>query len=264
MAALLIIPLLISGYIVLTKHPYHFYRLHRYDGQLLYMKAAVYGFFCLMFAVFVAVLAKWAFSSFHPVTALDKMTAFTKEQSNNRMYSWVILLSITSLAIGYIWGYVAKAIYLIRFIRKALSGSYPSDIKTLMTYLRLSILEPLFSELPINKIFFESMVSKRHILVSLKCGKVYVGVINKISEPNESDAPNQEISIVPVMSGYRHKDTRRVTFTNDYGNLVDVDTSVRIPCSEVSHTSWFERDIHTKIDNNAIAANADQLAEASE
>ena len=264
MAALLIIPLLISGYIVLTKHPYHFYRLHRYDGQLLYMKAAVHGFFCLMIAVFLAIVLKWAFNSYHPVTALDRVTSFTKEQSSNRMYSWMIVLSLTSVAIGYLWGLIAKSIYLLKFIKKALSGSYPSDFKTLTTYLRLSILEPLFSELPINKIFFDSMVRKKHILISLKCGKVYVGMINKISEPNESDGPNQEISIVPVMSGYREKDTKRVTFTNDYSNLSGIDSSIRIPCGEISHTSWFEQDVHNKIDNNAAAANADTLCEVSD
>lgn len=264
MGVLLIIPLLISGYIVLTKHPYHFYRLHRYEGQLLYIKAAVYGFFCLILAVFFAGIMKSVFTSFHPVTLLRSVTDFTKESSSNRMYSWLIILSLTSVMIGYIWGYLAKLYYLLSFMRKALRGKYSGDLKTLSTFFKLSILETLYSELPINKIFFESMVGKKTVLVSLSCGKIYVGVVNKLSEPNESEAPNQQISIVPVMSGYREKDTRQVIFTNDYEKLQDVDTSVRIPCSEISHVSWFEREIYKKIDNNAIAANSETLDKDAE
>ena len=71
-----------------------------------------------------------------------------------------------------------------------------------------------------------------------------------ISEPNEKQGPNLEISIEPIMSGYRDKDNLRVLFSNDYNNLGDNDTSVIFPLSEVSHASWFDMDTHEKVDNN--------------
>ncbi|TOO97436.1 hypothetical protein CGH26_26745, partial [Vibrio parahaemolyticus] len=43
MFALLILPILISGFIVLSIGPKERLRLHRYDGQLLYLKAAKIG-----------------------------------------------------------------------------------------------------------------------------------------------------------------------------------------------------------------------------
>lgn len=52
------------------------------------------------------------------------------------------------------------------------------------------------------------------------------------------------------MSGYRDKDTLRVLFSNDYNDLDGVDTSIIFPLSEVSHASWFNMDIHEKVDNN--------------
>lgn len=251
MAAFLIIPLLISGYIVLTTHPYHFYRLHRYDGQLLYMKAAVYGFFCVAIVILMAIIIKALTSNFHPVTKISEWAAFTKDEAANRRYSWLIIVSSLSVFTGALWGYGAKAWYLLRFIRDLQKGRYQCEIKDIFNYLRLATLAPLFAELPIDRMIFESMVRRKGVLVSLKCGKVYVGVINKLSEPNESEAPNQEISLVPTMSGYRHKDTRRVVILNDYAELKDVDTSIAIPSDEISHISWFTHDVHQKIDNNA-------------
>ena len=252
MAAFLIIPLLISGFIVLTQHPYHFYRLHRYDGQLLYMKAAVYGFFCVSIVVGLAILLKACTSNFHPIAGLSNWTDFTKDESQNRLYSWMIAISISSVLIGTIWGWGAKVWYLIRFMKAYASGTHKCKQEDIFNHLKLSTLAPLLSELPIDKMFFESILHRKSILISMKCGKVYVGVISRISEPNETDAPNQEISLTPVMSGYRDKDTRRIHFINDYKMPSNVDTTINIPRSEVSHTSWFSMETHKTVVSNAF------------
>ncbi len=44
MFALLILPILISGFIVLSINPSYKLKLHRYSGQLLYLKSAKIGF----------------------------------------------------------------------------------------------------------------------------------------------------------------------------------------------------------------------------
>ena len=255
MIALLIVPLLISGFILLTKHPFHFYRLHRYTGQLLYMKAAGYGFFCVMCAAFLAVILKALFTDFHPVMDFAKWTSFTKEDHLNRMWSWFICISLTSIAIGYLWAYTAKAIYVVKFIKALVSdvnrkqAIVPKDIPK---QLKLSVLAPLMLESPMNALFFHSMLYKKSILVTLDCGKVYVGVVSRIAEPNETDAPTQEISLTPVMSGYRHKDTKRIYFINDYANLAHVDTNINIPRSNITHSSWFNEDVHKQVDDSFV------------
>ncbi|HCM3154316.1 TPA: hypothetical protein N3466_000576, partial [Klebsiella quasipneumoniae] len=116
--------------------------------------------------------------------------------------------------------------------------------------IRLNELGKLLSDGSLGQLFFDSATEDRPVLVSLKCRKVYVGTVNMISEPNEKQGPNLEISISPIMSGYRDKDTLRVLFSNDYNDLEDVDTSIIFPLSEVSHASWFNMDIHEKVDNN--------------
>jgi hypothetical protein len=48
MFLLLILPVLVSGYIAFTQNPYHYYRLHRYEGQILYLESAKLCFFCTL------------------------------------------------------------------------------------------------------------------------------------------------------------------------------------------------------------------------
>lgn len=49
--------------------------------------------------------------------------------------------------------------------------------------------------------------------------KVYVGKIISLGEPSETAGMDQDISIMPLMSGYRDKDTLRVNFTTDYAQV---------------------------------------------
>lgn len=253
MAGLLIIPLLISGFLVITKHPHHYYRLHRYDGQLLYIKASVYGFYCFAIAVMLALLIKWLLSSFHPVMSVAAWAEFSNDPAENRWYGWMLIVSLCSVMVGWLWGMLARLGYLLRFARAVLAGRYQCEHRELYHYLRLSVLASLMAEMPTNKLFFESMMSKRTILITLKCSKVYVGVITRLSEPNESDGPIQEISLLPLMSGFREQESRRINFINNYVNLGEADTHITIPRDEVTHASWFTQELHSQIDCNVIA-----------
>ncbi|EFK4392639.1 hypothetical protein NFJ90_12370 [Escherichia coli] len=255
MIAVLLVPLLISGFILLTKHPYHYYRLHRYSGQLLYMKAAGYGFYCVLIAVGSAVITKAVFADIHPVMAIAEWADFTESESQNRLWAWFIIISVTSISIGYIWAYLAKTVYTIKFLKALMAeneGRQSIVPRELMKHLKLSVMAPLMHETPMNSLLFNSLLHKRHILITMDCGKVYVGVVSRITEPNETEAPTQEIALTPVMSGYRNKDTRRICFINDYSALSDVDTNINIPRENITHASWFNEEVHKSVDNTFI------------
>lgn len=75
MFALLIIPLLASGQIIISS-PYRiktYFRLHRYDGQLLYMKVATYGVWCLIASICIAYVMKWLIPRLHLSYLADDM-----------------------------------------------------------------------------------------------------------------------------------------------------------------------------------------------
>lgn len=55
-------------------------------------------------------------------------------------------------------------------------------------------------------------------MLTLSDRRLYVGKVLSLGEPNEAEGLNQEISIKPVMSGYRDKGTLEVHFTKHYAN----------------------------------------------
>lgn len=115
---------------------------------------------------------------------------------------------------------------------------------------KLRTLQDLVTEGSMDSVFFDSLIDRKSILVSMTNKKVYVGIVNALGEPNEKDGPNQQISILPIMSGYRDKDKLNVCFTNDYNNIEGYDTSVIIPVSQITQVSWFTMEVHDQVNNN--------------
>ncbi|HEE1103629.1 TPA: hypothetical protein R6449_005256, partial [Klebsiella pneumoniae] len=108
-------------------------------------------------------------------------------------------------------------------------------------------------------------IPKMPILVTLSSRKVYVGIVNGIQEPTESEAPNSYISIFPIMSGYRDKDTLSITFTNSYPSEVMVNSAITvdslkkhkvknmdilISSEEISHLSWFDFELFEQVNDS--------------
>lgn len=54
MLLLLIFPVLVSGFIACHIHPVYQYRLHRYEGQYLYLKSAELGLYCFFLGTAIA------------------------------------------------------------------------------------------------------------------------------------------------------------------------------------------------------------------
>ncbi len=89
------------------------------------------------------------------------------------------------------------------------------------------------------------------VLLTIKGGKVYVGVLTQATQdPNES---MRFLKITPVLSGYRHKETFQVNFNTNY--VFDIQTEdssavkppsrdILIPVSEVSTMTEFDKDLH--------------------
>ncbi|EKK0303444.1 hypothetical protein PJ747_004895, partial [Escherichia coli] len=204
MFAFLIIPLLVSGFIIITTHPYHFYRLHRYDGQLLYMKAAKYGLWCLIWSVFIAFAIKYYLPSVHIVTQVSQSLSLGENSYQKRITVWLILLSCTSVVIAWLSGIITNWFTTFRsqMIYKLL---YKKDIsiEDSKELVKLRTLQDLVTEGSMDSVFFDSLIDRKSILISMNNKKVYVGIVNALGEPNEKDGPNQQISILPIMSGYR-------------------------------------------------------------
>lgn len=103
MLALLLIPILVSGYIMIVLNPYHYFRLHRHDGQLLYLKVATYGTFCLFCTTIIGVLIKFLLPNFHLIDLIAKNFTLTGDKKNDHIYALLTLLSVTSILFSWIY-----------------------------------------------------------------------------------------------------------------------------------------------------------------
>lgn len=253
MSGLLLIPLLVSGYLYLYNHPYHYYKLHRYDGWLLYMKACSYGLMCVVFSFCLAIALRSMFPHFHLVSFIAGKIKIDKDDIDSRFHAWMLFISISSVLAGAAFGFTCKVKAFVTYCRR----SY-KDASGLLSYERLktgfvlSVLYPIFSDAPLDRMLFDSLLFNKSILVTLRCGKVYVGVIVRISEPNEKNEPNKQISLIPTMSGYRDNQNKRVVFVNEYSNLDKVDTSIAIFKDEIGRVSWYQHEVHNEVDENIL------------
>ena len=68
----------------------------------------------------------------------------------------------------------------------------------------------------LDDLLFRLSIENKNVMLMMDDRKVYVGKIISMGEPSETQGMDQDISIMPLMSGYRDKDTLRVNFTTDY------------------------------------------------
>ena len=85
------------------------------------------------------------------------------------------------------------------------------------------------------------------ILLTLKNSKIYIGVLWKFSENPKSRHESQTISIIPMKSGYRDKNTKKAIWNTDYKEAQDkahlIDMEVIIPRSEIVTFRKFKEEV---------------------
>ena len=247
-----------QSFIHLSQYPKEKLKLHRYDGQLLYLKSAKHGVVYLLITSLLCFLLKdfvIASHSFQPVTWLVdiiKSRDLNKEKisTSEVQFAWLLVISFLTIIFSYFCTYLAQ---LYTFSLDALSEKYYGNKVQSISYLG-----DILKDSPIDSLFYNSFSNLKPILITLKSKKVYVGIVNQLGEPNESSLPNQEISIVPALSGYRSSDKLKVIFTNDYDELDsnENDISTIIKVCEIETTSWFNAEVYERVNGNVDDAQA--------
>ncbi|HEE1103573.1 TPA: hypothetical protein R6449_005191, partial [Klebsiella pneumoniae] len=106
MIALLLIPILVSGYILVVANLYHYYQLHRYDGQLLYLKVAAHGTLSVVGVIATAAALKLLFPNFHPISMLSDILHIKKIVNDNKAETWLALISLASVILSLVWVFI--------------------------------------------------------------------------------------------------------------------------------------------------------------
>lgn len=230
MAFLLLLQLLVSGFLVCLKDPTIYCRLHRYEGQMLYLQVGRYGIYCFLAAMFVtAALAglfshdwgvfcpKWAQTNdaASPVCfavntdfmgALGQMGQDFDISGKNfsQVGVFLVLSGLLTLAMPGL-----GAFFTVKILKWQLKASKEEEIAAYL-------LGESVEHSPICSTLFDAFVDKEEVMITMVDRKVYVGYIMDVGAPTEVTGVNQEILLIPTVSGYRDKDTLKVVYTTDY------------------------------------------------
>jgi hypothetical protein len=191
-------------------HPYYFCRLHRYDGQLLYLLVAKLGLFCLAFAFILCSAALYTFQVngwFDYQTLLENKVVELKyaEPVQAAVYAFVLQIAVISIFIPAPWTLLAR-------IGGRLKGAY-TGFGSASAYHRTRLL----LDTPLGELIFDSVSKTRQMLmVTMADRKVYIGHVDSLGEPSENESPQSTFSFIPNFSGYRDKDTLELKLTTTY------------------------------------------------
>lgn len=226
MLALIIIPILVAGFLACHIHPYHSFKLHRYEGQYLYLKSAELGLACFGIAIILSVSFKSTVLSGVNLFGLQINIFSFLTQSLQEFEignkadivktAWFLIISVLTFIAAFIlkiWGYLGLMFrYRVNPFKTA-----------------IFVMGKLLQDSPLDNLLFNlSLHRNKYAMLTLSNRKVYVGKIISMGEPTETNGIDQDISIMPLMSGYRDTDTLRVKFTTDYSDTdIDIYLSLR-------------------------------------
>lgn len=238
MGLLIIVPLLVSGYMVCIRHPFFYVRLHRFQGQLLYLQVARMGMARLIVSTLLsaAILAmsKQALPILGHVVATDYSNYLgtllvqldIASEKNGTLWVFLMQVGLTALVIPFFW----SAFY-VGAKKKILQ--LETDVQ-LHTLLALGVLEGT----PFRILLRESIVQCRPCMFSLNDRKVYVGIVLLAGTPTESEGVDHAFTLIPILSGYRDKDTLEVTLNTHYSNAANPPPITLIQENVVSATQF--------------------------
>lgn len=244
MGLLLILPILVSGFLYCHNHPAHFLRLHRYEGQYLYLQAAKLGVLSLIIAILFNLFLVYALKApiyywgwylgQNYIQALSIILAATFQLNLEKSLhtSWLITYSITMLLVPF----VMPKVYLLYMQLKSRRNA---------NHVLLRLRFEFFKDSPLDNLLAESYKNRTNLMISLDDRKVYVGRVSSMGEPNETEGADQEIVLIPIMSGHRNKDTLEVDLNIPY-ETVNPDLAIVIRQERIISASQFDFAVYRK------------------
>ncbi|VVQ38473.1 hypothetical protein PS943_05917 [Pseudomonas fluorescens] len=218
MGLLLILPILVAGYIFCNGSVYRQATINKYDGQLLYLLVAKTGLFLFAgaatFSFLLMYLSKHAYFGCFSADYIKYIKAFLGRngivsEASAPLWAFFGQASIISFVLA--WWCPRLYVFAIR-LRHNLSSDQAKAF----------IHHYLVPNRPMTKQLLASMRdSQSQYMFSMDDRKVYVGRVSSVGEPHETGGMDEDFEIVPIMSGYRDKDTLKVTYTTDYSAVVE-------------------------------------------
>lgn len=261
MLTFLLIPILICGIIWIQNDPQQSFRVSTFQGWLIYIHAAKCGFTLVLSSfIFMEIILGSAatligkfFGTEYQLTPINIISDLIKislpsELTNTssistNLYGLHAAIELVSISI--------LSIYTTYILTKILRSSIWSK-----DHFRSFYLQSFWRKHSIFDYFIlKTMQEKDLMQVTLENRKCYVGLVSRIQEPNEETTGHKHITLIPIISGYRHKDTLSIIFTNQYPknpthNKINYNDAIIIPIESISSVSGFDIDIYNQTADN--------------
>lgn len=147
-------------------------------------------------------------------------------EKNSTLWVFLLQVGLTSMLMPLFWARV----YALSTISNL---NFKSAIQ-LDWQLTLGILEGT----PFKTLLKESIQEQTPCMFSFSDRKVYVGIVSAVGVPTESDGVDHAFMLIPLLSGYRDKDTLEVTLNTHYANVNTPEPILLIQENVVSATRF--------------------------
>jgi hypothetical protein len=226
--------ILLIGFTALHCYKPAYYRLHRHEGQYLYLRSAHWGVRFLIAAVVLAYLVSKTLQCIGWQTGL--FVAFSQWLSGYGVPASATMTAAVVLAfiLAMMSGWIHRSLYMI-FKGKLVSDHYDM----MMVYSSLQ-------DSPLDRMLMDAWLDEKTVMFHMRDRKVYVGLVLSAAEPSESRTGNQEVLIRPYISGYRDKDNLGVHFTTAY-KKVEQRVELLIRQDEILSLTFFDPEVFHKI-----------------
>lgn len=110
-----------------------------------------------------------------------------------------------------------------------------------------------------DKMFAEAFIKKEMMQITLRNNKVYVGYIKKLAPPTQAN----QLTILPVISGYREAETKKINFITEYLSIYqkyigtgqitaidDMEMQILILRDEIITVNKFHTDVFDSFQND--------------
>lgn len=187
---------LISGYYFLSNFVYSKHKYERLDKDRLIFHSIIYGIFIYLYLYLCRILLEFYHPDFIP-------------------FLYKNLYKLHVLKVDYLWtclfGFIITVIFtkITNFILE--KGNYYC-----LPYPTFRAIEKYGDDLEI--LLKDCMLKGLLVQTTLKNNKVYIGLVESVKPPNEE----KFVKIVPLMSGYRKSENKKLKLTTDYFDAFDL------------------------------------------
>lgn len=247
--AVLVVAIATSGYILASRCVLNRYQIARQNGHRLYLSSMTFGVYALLPALAVTELASLFFNinKTYVSAALTLGIALTFTEIYNRNPSFSSILRLLKASYSQP---IAKTF-------AELEAVFSED-----TARRSKALWSAWQKNDLELICAYALSEFKPIAITLDTQKVYVGMVSDTIEPSDTES---YLSILPLYSGYREKETHLFKLNHKYTSLINglirqdadvinssLDYVIAIPLEKIVTLHIFNDNLYQEVSGQSI------------